>query len=155
MKQKIWIFIIEKKLSKNELENLLNDCKRFIQNWNSHEMPVNADVELYKDRLLIFKNDEPFNPIGGCATDNLFRYIQELENKYPTRLLNRSLIVFEKNNELLVENKKNLSRLIKSGDITADTIIYNTAISHSDEWEQFRKPLSESWVKNFIQTVEN
>ncbi|MCX7729063.1 MAG: hypothetical protein N2203_06300 [Bacteroidia bacterium] len=153
MKQKIWIYIIEKELSESELQNLVNECKHFVNSWKSHEAPVQASVELYKNRLLIFRNNEDFNPIGGCATDQLFRFIQELEKKYSTPLLNRKLVVFEKNGKLVVENIQQTVSLIQNGMITQDTIVYNTAIISSDEWEEFRKPARESWLNKVLQMI--
>lgn len=146
MKDKIWIFIIEQDLSEEMLSQLLNDCRHFVSQWKSHEMPTRASVELYKNRLLIFRNDELFNPIGGCATDNLFRFIQDIEKKYQTNLLNRNLVVFEKENKLMAEKLSNIPALIENGEITENTIVYNTAIVNSDDWNEFQKPAKESWL---------
>ncbi|GAB4448508.1 MAG: hypothetical protein OHK0036_04100 [Bacteroidia bacterium] len=152
MKQKIWIFIIENELGVKELESLYKDCLLFVQQWESHAAPVNASVELYKNRLLIFRNDEEFNPIGGCATDNLFRFIQELEKKYSTHLLNRRLVVYEKEGNIQVKNLSDVTQLIQSGEIDDNTIIYNTSIISSDEWQQFRLPAKDSWLKMFFES---
>lgn len=153
MKQKIWIFIIENELGAKPLESLYKDCLSFVQQWESHAAPVNASVELYKNRLLIFRNNEDFNPIGGCATDNLFRFIQELEKKYFTRLLNRRLVVYEKEGIIQVKNLSDVTQLIQSGEIDDNTIIYNTSIISSDEWQQFRLPAKDSWLKIFFESV--
>ncbi|GIV29068.1 MAG: hypothetical protein KatS3mg028_0134 [Bacteroidia bacterium] len=147
MKEKVWIFIIEKQLPETGLSNLLADCRHFVNHWKSHEMPVQASVEVYKNRLLIFKNDETYNPIGGCATDNLFRFVQELEKKYNTSLTNRKWVVYEKDNELKLADFRQIDTLVKNGEITGDTIIYNTAIISSDEWAEFRKPCKNSWLR--------
>lgn len=151
MKEKIWIFIIEKKLTVSELNNLYVECQDFVSNWKSHDQPVQATVEIYKNHLLIFKNNETFNPIGGCATDNLFRFISELEKKYNTSLLNRKLVVYEKNNELKLANLKEIETILRNGEITDDTIIYNTAIISSDEWMEFKKPYKDSWLRIIYQ----
>jgi len=147
MKEKVWIFIIEKALTPLELNNLYAECQRFVSHWKSHEMPVQASVELYKNRLLIFRNNEIFNPIGGCATDNLFRFVQDLEKKYNTSLINRRLVVYEKDNELKLADFRQIDTLVKNGEITDDTIIYNTAIINSDEWAEFKKPYKDSWLR--------
>lgn len=147
MKEKIWIFIIEKTLTPSELNNLYAECQHFVSHWKSHEMPVQASVELYKNRLLIFRNNEVFNPIGGCATDNLFRFVQDLEKKYNTLLMNRRWVVYEKDNELKLAPFKEIDALVRNGEITEDTVIYNTAIISSDEWAEFRKPYKDSWLR--------
>lgn len=151
MKQKIWIFIIEKKLDELSLNHLYEDCQMFVKEWTSHDMPLDASVELYKNRLLIFRNNEALNPIGGCATDKLFHFIQACEKKYQTNLLNRKLVVFEKNNELVVEPSDKIVSLIQNNVLTENTIVYNTAILHSDEWGEFKKPLKDSWLKMVCQ----
>lgn len=151
MNQKIWIFVLEKPLSVTELDKLKAECLDFVANWNSHDHPVKAEFELYKNRLLIFKNDEDFNPIGGCATDKLFHFIQYLEKKYQTSLLNRRLFVFENDNyELEVHPLEELHNLLNQGIIKESTKIFNTAIIHSSEMDNFVKPLSESWIASLV-----
>ena len=151
MNQKIWIFVLEKPLSVTELDKLKAECLDFVANWKSHDHPVKAEFELYKNRLLIFKNDEDFNPIGGCATDKLFHFIQSLEKKYQTSLLNRRLFVFENDNyELEVYPLEELHNLLNQGIIKESTKIFNTAIIHSSEMDNFVKPLSESWIAALV-----
>jgi hypothetical protein len=152
MNKKIWIYIIEKELSNEQLQQLLEDCKNFVSQWKSHDEPVKAEVEIFKKRLLIFKNDEDFNRIGGCATDNLFRFVQSLERKYNTSLLNRQLVVFENIKDVLeVVPLSEVDNLIQQKIINENTIIYNTSIIHSSELNQFAQKFSESWLQNILQ----
>lgn len=152
MNQKIWIFIIEQKLSDTTLNHLLQECNEFVRQWKSHDQPLKSECILFKNRLLIFKNDETYNPISGCATDKLFRFIQMLEKKYQTSLLNRQLLVFENaQGDLEVQPLHKIDGLIQSGVINPHTIIYNTAITHSDEWEQFAQTFPNSWLQTIVQ----
>jgi hypothetical protein len=152
MNKKIWIFIIEKELSNEQLQQLLENCKNFVSQWKSHDEPVKGEVEVFKRRLLIFKNDEDFNSISGCATDNLFRFVQGLEKKYKTSLLNRQLVVFENTKDVLeVVPLSEVDNLIQQKIINENTIIYNTSIIHSSELKQFAQKFSESWLQNILQ----
>jgi hypothetical protein len=152
MNKKIWIYIIEKELSNEQLQQLLEDCKNFVSQWKSHDEPVKGEVEVFKRRLLIFKNDEDFNSISGCATDNLFRFVQGLEKKYNTTLLNRQLVIFENTKDVLeVVPLSEVDNLIQQKIINENTIIYNTSIIHSSELNQFAQKFSESWLQNILQ----
>ncbi len=149
--QKIWIFIIEQNPSDIPLKQIEDECLHFIQQWTSHNHPLNAEFELFKERLLIFKNNEEVNPIGGCATDQLFHFIQDLEKKYNLNLLNRQLVVYENNNELNVCSLNDVEHLLQNNSIHPHTIIYDTSIIHSSEWDKFRKVLTESWLNKVLQ----
>ncbi|GIV28234.1 MAG: hypothetical protein KatS3mg027_2048 [Bacteroidia bacterium] len=149
--QKIWIFIIEQQVSEGQLESIKKACLDFIHQWTSHDAPLKASFELFKNRLLIFKNDESFNPIGGCATDKLFHFIQKLEKEFNINLLNRQLVVYENNGELKVESLDKIDELIQKGVINENTIIYDTSINHSSEWDKFARKFSESWLQHILQ----
>lgn len=152
MNQKIWIFIIEQKLDDASLKHLLQECTEFVHQWTSHDQPLKGECTLFKNRLLIFKNDETYNPVGGCAADKLFHFIQMLEKKYQTSLLNRQLIVFENTqDELEVQPLYKADDLIQAGIINEHTIIYNTALTHSDEWTQFAQVFPNSWLQTLVQ----
>lgn len=150
--QKVWIFVIQNELNSEDLYKIKEECKTFIEQWTSHEQELDAEFELYKNRLLIFKNNEGFNPIGGCATDKLFHFIQKLESKYNVSLLNRQLVVYENNNEgLQVCSINDLERYLQEGILNENTIIYNTSIMHSSEYDQFAQTLKDSWLSQILQ----
>lgn len=152
MNNKIWIFIIYEEVDANTIQSIFAECQTFVTQWTSHDASLKAKVELYKNRLIIFQNDEDFNPISGCATDKLFHFIQSIEKKYNVSLLNRRCVVFEnEDNSLQVCDLAELNTLIQKGILKDDTIIYNTAVTHSSELNKFKQKLAQSWVSSIVE----
>lgn len=151
MNQKIWIFVIENEVSSERLNELTEECKKFVERWTSHDEPLNAEFELHKNRLLIFKNNEDINPIGGCATDKLFHFIQGLEKRYNVSLLNRQLVVYENNDGIIhVCPLNELGNYIEKGIINKNTIVYNTSVIHSSELDKFAQKFENSWLQELV-----
>ncbi len=149
------MFVIEQELDKETISQLSNECIEFVRNWKSHEEVLDAQFELYKNRILIFKNNQDINSIGGCATDKLFHLIHSLEKKYNISLLNRQLVAYENSDDAIqVAPLNDIERYLQSGVINNNTIIYNTAIIHSSEMKYFAQKLKDSWVQLVLQQIE-
>ncbi len=145
------MFVIEKKLHEAELKQIMQECNEFIISWQSHDTPLKVACELYKNRILIFRNDEDYNAVGGCAIDKLFHFIQTLEKKYNTSLLNRRLVVYENSDgKLNVIALEETDTLVQKGWINDATIVYNNSITHSSDMGRFRQYFQDSWIQMYF-----
>lgn len=150
MSHRIWIFTLSKALDGSQQEALENACGDFVGNWTAHEQKLRASFELYKQRLLIFKVDEQVYNASGCSIDKLTRLIKDLEKNFNVELLNRLLVVYEEGDDLKVVAASQIKDLLQSGAINENTIVYDNAIASSAQWNDWKKPLKETWLSKYL-----
>lgn len=154
MKQRVWIYTISKLLNQEELSDLFNKCKEFVSTWTAHDISLDADFEIYKNRFLIIKVNEQKYNASGCSIDKQLRFIKELENKFQVEMLNRLLVAFENHGEVEVVKSTDITNLLESGKIDEETIIYNNTVTDSIQLsEHWKIPLKRSWLNKYLKTA--
>lgn len=153
MTERVWIYVISKELSNEQLQMLSENCKNFVAGWTAHEIKLAASFEIFKKRLLIFKVDESAYNASGCSIDKLQRFVKEQEIHFNIELLNRLLVVYDKNEEPIVIHSSKITELLQSGEITGDTLIYDNTINTSLQWAEWKKPLKNTWLAKYVVNV--
>lgn len=151
MKQRVWVYTISRLLNQEELLDLATKCRAFVSTWTAHDISLDATFEIYKNRLLIIKvNEEKYNA-SGCSIDKQLRFIKELENQFQVEMLNRLLVAFQNNNEVDVVKPTEIRKLLDSGKIDEETIVYNNTITDSIQLSEYWKiPLKNSWLNKYL-----
>lgn len=151
MKQRVWVYTISRLLNQEELLDLATKCRAFVSTWTAHDISLDATFEIYKNRLLIIKvNEEKYNA-SGCSIDKQLRFIKELENQFQVEMLNRLLVAFQNNNEVDVVKSTEIRKLLDSGKIDEETIVYNNTITDSIQLsEHWKIPLKNSWLNKYL-----
>jgi hypothetical protein len=145
--KRIWIYLSDKKIS-GELRGLITkDCESFILEWNAHGTKLNSSFRILHEHFLIFEVNEENHHASGCSIDKQVHFIKQLEQKYGINLLNRLLIAYRLNNELIVKSANEVKQAIKNNLLPPDTITFDTSITDSFLFEkEFEKPISASWL---------
>lgn len=151
---RVWIYIISKELSPDQLKQLQEDGSRFVKGWTAHDLQLHSVFEIYKNRILLVKVDESMQAASGCSTDKLSRFIKETEQKFGIELLNRLLVAIKKEDGLEIVHASKISELLSAGLLKEDSIIYNTAVASSEELSQWEKPLKDTWLKKYTFTKQ-
>jgi hypothetical protein len=155
MTEKIWIYVLSKELGGPELQKFLQNCKDFTGSWTAHDQPLSASFELYKNRLLIMKVDESAYNASGCSIDKLQRFIQLQEKEFDIQLLNRLLVVLEVNEALMVVHSSKIKELLSSNVINEQTLVFDTAITSSEELKDWKKPLKTTWLSKYTEGISH
>ncbi len=151
MNERIWIYTISKALTEEQLTELKNRCQQFVSTWTAHEVSLDASFELYKNRLLIFKVNEANYNASGCSIDKQVRLVKELEQLFSVELLNRLLVAYEKNGEVMVVKQSEISALLNSGTISETTIVFDNTVSQSSALESnWKRPLKETYLSKYV-----
>jgi hypothetical protein len=153
MTEKVWIYVLSRELNPEEIEKLSFNCKEFVDSWTAHEQKLNAYFEIYKSRLLIFRVDESAYNASGCSIDKLLRFVKEQEKQFNMELLNRLLVVLDVNGALLITHSVKIKELLASKTINGDTLVYDTAVSSSEELKDWKKPLKDTWLSKYLDGV--
>jgi len=151
MNHRIWIYTLSKKLTNEQLTDFKIKCLEFVNSWTAHDVKLDATYELVNDRLLIFKVNEDSYNASGCSIDKQVRFIKEQEKVLNIEMLNRMLVAYEQNSELLIAHQSKIKELVLSGDITKDTLIYDNTITSSNSISlAWKVPLYKTWLSKYV-----
>src|SRR3954464_7924481 len=99
---RVWTYIINKKLSSEEIKALNAEGQTFVNAWTAHDQKLTASFEIFKDRIVIVKVNEDIHSASGCSIDKLTRFVREMETKFSLELLNRLLVAYKKDDDIEV-----------------------------------------------------
>ena len=151
MNERIWIYTLSKELSIEQLVDFKNRCQNFVSGWTAHDVSLDANFELYQNRLLIFKvNEEKYNA-SGCSIDKQVRFVKELEQAFSLELLNRLLVAYENNNQVEVVKASQIKELLADNIISGNTLVFDNTITESKQLEtNWKQPLHHTWLQKYL-----
>lgn len=151
--ERIWIYILSKELSNEQLADFKDRCRNFVTNWTAHDVSLDASFELYQNRLLIFKVNEDKYNASGCSIDKQVRFVKELEQVFSIELLNRLLAAYENNNQVEIIKSSQVKDLLATKTINEDTLVFDNTITQSSELSiNWKKPLKSTWLSRYLTT---
>lgn len=147
---KIWIFQANRKFSTEEKETIISKLKKFMIDWNAHGAALLADFELPYDQFIVVGVDENQAMASGCSIDKLTKIIRELDEQYNFEFLNRMLVAYEDNNEILIEKLPTFKKNVKEG-LIKNVNVFNNGISNLADYNSaWVLPIEESWAKTLL-----
>ena len=151
MNERIWIYTISKELTNEQLVDFKNRCQNFVSGWTAHDVSLDASFELYQNRLLIFKVNEDKYNASGCSIDKQVRFVKELEQAFSLELLNRLLVAYENNNQVVVVKSAQIKELLSANIISANTLVFDNTITESMQLEtNWKQPLHHTWLQKYL-----
>jgi hypothetical protein len=148
---KVWIYQSNRLFSIQEaleLENLLND---FVNNWQSHGVPVKGYANLLFGQLIVLMADETATGVSGCSTDSSVRLIKKIEELFRVQLFNRQLLAFVVKDKIEILPLAQLSYAIEKNFVTGDTLYFNNLVQTKDEFlHRWLIPVKDSWLKTRV-----
>lgn len=156
MNERIWVYTLSEELPAEQLSDLKNRCQNFVSGWTAHDVSLDASYEIHKDRLLIFKVNEDKYNASGCSIDKQLRFVKELEQAFSVELLNRLLVAYEKNTEVVVVKQSQIADLLASKAINENTLIFNNTITQSSDLTiNWKQPLHKTWLSKYLVSQTN
>lgn len=147
---RIWIFQANRKFSQEEKEAITAKLNIFIEDWNAHGAVLLADFKLPYDQFIVVGVDENQAAASGCSIDKLTKLIREIDSDYSFDLLNRMLVSYENQEEVIIEKLPTFKQLVKEGAVN-NVRVFNNGISSLKEFNQnWLLPLKESWAKTLL-----
>lgn len=143
---RVWVFGSSRQLTKNESPELLSRVDEFLDDWKAHGEPLNAGRNFSGDRFLTIAVDQNTAYASGCSIDGLFRSLKDLETRFGTSLLDRSLVYYADNDGVHAVHRDEFSALASSGSVKGDTVVYDPTVTHLGEWRaRFQSKAADSW----------
>lgn len=147
---RVWAYIISKPLDDDALNRLISAGKAFVSSWTAHENKLSADLSVFKNRILLVRVNEDVHNASGCSIDKLTRFIKETEAGFGIELLNRFLVAFKNGETVEVTHASGIKDLLAQHVISADTIVYNTAVANEEELGAWEQPLKDTWLQKYL-----
>ena len=148
---KIWIYPSNRKFSDDEMIEIENDLKAFIENWAAHGTGLEASYLLKYNRFIILAVNQEVQQVTGCSIDSSVVFIQNLEQKYEVDLLDKMNVTFKNGEHIAHKSLIDFKRMAKEKAVTANTIVFNNLVNSIEEFnENWEVPAGESWHSRFF-----
>lgn len=148
---RIWLFQFDRPLSDDVCSIMFSDIKAYVDSWQSHGDKVKSACGIIANRFMFLLADEADTSVGGCSQDVMMRFIQHLQAQYKINLLDRFLINYIHEDEIITTNMHDLIKRIQNSELPADVLIFDSLVNTKYELENnWIKPLNASWVNKFL-----
>ena len=148
---RVWIYQCDRKLSDSEIEAIKEQGDNFIDNWAAHGEKLQAAFEILHSQFLIIFADEDEAKASGCSIDRSVHFIKNLEQEYSISLLNRALVAYKVDDEIVTLPQEEFVELVAQGTLSKDTIVFNNLVTTKKDLEtKWEVPLKESWHRELI-----
>lgn len=148
---RIWIYQSNRKFSDDEMAEIENDLKTFVENWSAHGTGLKASYLLKYNRFIIIAVNQQVQQATGCSIDTSVSFIQSLEQKYQVDLLDKMNVTFKNGEHIAHKTLIDFKRMAKEKAVTANTIVFNNLVNTIEEFnDNWEVPAGESWHSRFF-----
>jgi len=148
---RIWIYQSNRKFSDDEMTEIENDLKTFIENWSAHGTGLEASYLLKYNRFIVLAVNQEVQQATGCSIDSSVAFIQNLEQKYKVDLLDKMNVTFKNGEHIAHKSLIDFKRMAKEKAVTENTIVFNNLVNTIEEFnENWEVPAGESWHSRFF-----
>lgn len=143
---RVWIYQSNRKLTDREVSEIEGNADEFIANWNAHGASLSSAFALLHHTFLIFFVDESLAKASGCSIDSSVGFVKHIEKSFNLDLFNRLNVAYEQNGEIELTSMSNFQELLKNGDVTKNTLVYNNLVATKGEFESnWKASVKDSW----------
>lgn len=150
---RIWIYGLSRQLINREDIIVKNYLNNFIKTWKSHGDDVTGAYEILLNRFVIITAQT--SSVSGCSIDSSVSIFKELHKKYKLNVLDLDLVFYRDVEEIKSVKRLEFDHLIRTHEITLDSIVFDTTIQTLGllRQGQFELPVRNSWHINLIKNV--
>jgi hypothetical protein len=146
---KVWVYQSGRKFTEGEAKTITSKLRQFVAQWTSHKSGVVGDGALLYDLFIVFMADEEQVAVSGCSVDSSIHFVKELGHEYRTNFFDRWHITYMKGNEVIGSHRNDFEKLLETGEITDNTIVFNNLVHNKTDFEtKWQIPYQQSWLKN-------
>ena len=148
---KVWIYQSNRPFREVEVDGIRHKLKTFLENWQAHGNNLIAFGDVYYSQFVVLMVDENEAKASGCSIDTSVHFIEELGKIYEVDFFDRLSIAYVFENQVKVVSKNEFKQLLKSGELSNETIVFNNLIKNKLEFEnKWKIPVKASWHKTLV-----
>jgi hypothetical protein len=143
---RVWVYQASRELTPDEVTQIENKSKLFLNDWTSHGKLMQAWIEVRYNHFVIIIVDEQTATASGCGIDKSVKFIQNLENELNLSLMNRMLVAYREENKINICHLSEFEKLAEQKKVTESTIVFNNLVTTKGELDtKWEVPLKQSW----------
>ena len=148
---KIWIYQSSREFNEEELKEIDEKLKDFVDNWKRHGDDLKASYSIRYNQFIILAVDESYNNVSGCSVDASTHIFKQIESDYNVDLFNRLNTAFKYNEHVNVVTLPDFQKYVKQEKINKDTIVFNNLVKTKEELQTNWEVAAEnSWHSRFF-----
>lgn len=151
-KAKVWIYQSNRLLTDNEVQEINQSIKEFINTWTAHQQEVKGFGEVMYNRFIVLFAD---SFTSGCSIDTSVHFIKKIGSQYNIDFFDRLSIAYLKENGKETETFRLnvLQDLYDCKSLTDNSLIFNNLVESKEHFIQnWVVRLSESYLNHKIRT---
>jgi len=143
---RVWVYQSDKELTDEQASGLLGLLNKFAAEWTAHNHQLKAKAEVRYNRFLILIVDESQAGASGCSIDKSVNFMKGIEREFGINLFDRFNFAYRDGEKVLSAPRYEFEKLLKSGRIGSDTIVFNNLVPTLADLEtKWEVPFKESW----------
>ena len=148
---RVWVYQSNRLFGLQEALQLETQLAEFVEDWQSHGIPVKGYANLLFGQFIVLMADETATGVSGCSTDSSVRLMKKVEEMYHVQLFDRQLLAFFVKDKIQLLPLSQLSYAFENNYITGDTLYFNNLVQTKDEFlDKWLIPVKESWLRTRI-----
>lgn len=148
---RVWMYKSAFAFTPAQLAAINKQGQAFANSWVSHGDEVRAAFGVLNDHFVIISADLADMVICGGSVDGSIQFIKRLEAEMGLSLTDRMVVLYEKDGAIRSCRVPEVGDLLKTGEITADTIVFDDLVSTKADLDaRFRTPLRNTWMARYL-----
>jgi hypothetical protein len=149
---RVWIYQCNRLFSLQEVLNVEEMLKQFVDNWQSHGSPVKGYANVFFGQFIVLMADERATGVSGCSTDSSVRLIKQIEESFNVNMFDRTSLAFLVKDKVQMLPLAQLQYAIDNQFISPDTLYFNNLVQTKEEMEKkWIVPVKDSWLRGRVQ----
>lgn len=148
---RVWIYQSTRTFSPDETARIRVMAQDFATKWVSHNRSLKAAADVYHNLFVVLMVDESQAGASGCSIDKSTYFIKELEQAFQTDFFDRLNFAYWQDEQVKMARREALTELYGKGLVNDETLIFDNMVNNKADFDAaWRKPIGQSWHKNFI-----
>jgi hypothetical protein len=148
---RVWIYQSNRFLNDNEVLEIKNYGKQFIDGWAAHGSDLQAAFEIFDNRFIVLFADETQVKASGCSIDSSVRFIKDIQNAYQLDLFDRLNIAFVVSGKIDTLRMTDFQNALAKGTLDENTIVFNNLVETKGDFvSSWKVPIKNSWHKQLL-----
>lgn len=148
---RVWVYQSDRAFANNELEQISELLKNFINGWNNHGDGLKSSFTIKHNQFIILAIDEDYRDASGCSIDSSVQIIKKIENAFSVNLFDRMKTAFKIDNNINIVSLADFQNFVNEGKINHDTIVFNNMIKTIEDFKsKWEVKAENSWHKRYF-----
>jgi hypothetical protein len=149
---RIWIYPCARQLTVNEVTDVSNRLRLFINNWTAHGKPMYASFTISHRQFIVVAADEQVQPASGCSIDDSVRVIKELDKTFSLELVHHALVIFLHDERPVTIPVSALKSALAENKWNANSLVFDVTVATVGEFKKrFVAPAGKTWLQRYLQ----